>query len=110
MGCTTRDTLLHDLCKLTLVVGGFVEKLKEKFEHIYDEKLLRLFARCRTFHRMRWVQRQILAHHLESLRSKKKKLDFGHAGPAPSPSTSKKVIWVNLSYIRIEHIRNYSII
>ena len=86
---------------MTLVVGGFVEKLKEKFEQKYDEKLLRLFARCRTFHRMRWVQRQILAHHLESLRSKKKKLDFSHAGPASSQSTSKKVIWVNLDYIRV---------
>ena len=37
----SKDGLLR--CKR--VIGGFIDQLKEKFEHLYDEKLLGKFAR-----------------------------------------------------------------
>ena len=56
------------LIRTEKVIGGLVEIYAKHFEHKYDHKLLRKFANCRTMHRMRWVQRQMKAHHEETLR------------------------------------------
>ena len=49
------------------VVADLVKLLVEEFPY-YDEKLLKKFAMCRTMRRMKWVQKQMTAHHKETLR------------------------------------------
>ena len=48
------------------------------------------FSRCRTFHRMRWIQQEIVAKHLESLRSKRKKLEFAYSQETSETTTHPK--------------------
>ena len=48
------------------------------------------FSRCRTFHRMRWIQQEIVSKHLESLRSKRKKLEFAYSQETSETTTHPK--------------------
>ena len=75
------------LLRTTNVIGGLVELFSNEFPQ-YDSKFLKKFALCRTMRRMKWVQQRIVAHQEETLRSKKKKLDY-HFNQDSTPSTSK---------------------
>ena len=77
------------LLRTTNVIADLVDKFRIEFGHKYDDKLLKRFAMCRTMHRLKWVQNQIiLAKHEESLRSKRKKLDYAY-NVNPTPNTSQ---------------------
>ena len=64
------------LLRTNNVISGLVELFSEKFGHIYDKKLLKKYAMCRTMRCMRWIHQQMTAHQAETIRSKKKKLDY----------------------------------
>ena len=66
----------NDLKRDPNVIRDYLEILKDHFSDKYPLKMLRRFARTRTFFRQRHIQKQF--QRIESSRSKKTKIEYGY--------------------------------